>query len=284
MVQNADTAEHPVLRAIVVDDESLARRGLEIRLADVSDIEICQHCRNGREAVAAVAELKPDIVFLDVQMPGMDGFETLKAFSGPDMPWVIFVTAFSEHAIRAFEANAIDYLLKPIDDRRLAVALDRVRAAKQASAAETHRDKLLQLICDMTGESLALADALDGDATDRDAGHARLAIKDGDTTVVLPWADVDWIEAAGDYLCVHAQGTTHVMRSTMKAMEKRLDHRYFVRVHRSTIINKARVSAIRSHINGEYFLTLDGGKQVKVSRSYRACVDQITAPAGESLH
>ncbi|MEN7343092.1 MAG: LytTR family DNA-binding domain-containing protein [Pseudomonadota bacterium] len=263
------------LRAVVVDDEALARRGLEIRLSHIDDVEICRHCRNGREAVDAVKELSPDIVFLDVQMPGMDGFQTLKAFSGPKMPWVIFVTAFSEHAIAAFEANAIDYLLKPIDDRRLAVALDRVRAARDASHAEQHRDRLLQLICEMTGEEVALTDALAGRSN-----NAKLVIKDGDTTVVLPWQEVDWIESAGDYLCVHARGATHVMRCTMKAMEAQLGSTRFVRVHRSTIINADRVESIRSHINGEYFLTLMGGKQVKVSRSYR---DSMGVIADERL-
>ncbi|MFK8054109.1 MAG: LytR/AlgR family response regulator transcription factor [Woeseiaceae bacterium] len=280
----APSVELPPLRAIVVDDESLARRGLEIRLENVADVHICRHCENGREAVAAVDELKPDLVFLDVQMPGMDGFETLRKFSGPDMPWVIFVTAFSEHAIEAFEANAIDYLLKPIDDQRLAVALDRVRAARQASAAEQHRDKLLKMICDMTGENIGLSKALQGEVAANSAQTTKLAIKDGDTTIVVPWEDVDWIESAGDYLCVHACDETHVMRCTMKAMEERLDNRQFVRVHRSTIINKQRVSTVRSHINGEYFLTLDGGKQVKVSRSYRDSIDSITGTRQTVTH
>lgn len=282
--QVTDIASMAPLRAVVVDDEALARRGLEIRLANIDDIEICRHCRNGREAVAAVKELAPDIVFLDVQMPGMDGFQTLRAFSGIHMPWVIFVTAFSEHAIAAFEANAIDYLLKPIDDRRLAIALDRVRAARQARVAGQHRDRLLELVCEMSGENLALADALDNRPTIPSTQTAQLAIKDRDTTVVLPWTDVDWIEAAGDYLCVHALGETHVMRCTMKAMEKQLDKQQFVRVHRSTIINTHRVTKIRSHINGEYFLTMNDGKQVKVSRSYRASIDVITSRTNSVAH
>ncbi|MEM7283249.1 MAG: response regulator, partial [Pseudomonadota bacterium] len=141
------------LRALIVDDEELARRGLEIRLGSVENLSICGHCRNGREAVEAVQELKPNLVFLDVQMPGMDGFETLKQFAGSHMPAVVFVTAFAEHAIRAFEENAIDYLLKPIDDRRLYKAIDRVREHFAVMNAENHRDRLLKLICDMTGES-----------------------------------------------------------------------------------------------------------------------------------
>lgn len=269
-----------VFRVIIVDDEELARRGMEIRLQRESDIEICKQCHNGREAVQAVHQLRPDIVFLDVQMPGMDGFETLREFSGPDMPHVVFVTAFSEYAIKAFDANAIDYLLKPIDDQRLKTALDRVRRASEVQSAVNHRDRLLRLICEITGEEIALESALDGLGEDSPANTRRIAIKDGDTTVCIDLDDVDWIEAAGDYLCVHARGKTHVMRGTMKRMEQFLDEKRFARVHRSTIINIARVQSIRSHINGEYFLSLEGAKEVKVSRSYRDSVQKI---AGDGL-
>lgn len=148
------------LRALIVDDEELARRGLEIRLQEMPDIEVCGHCRNGREAVRDVQSLKPDMVFLDIQMPGMDGFETLRSFAGPDMPAVVFVTAYAQHAIQAFEANALDYLLKPIDDRRLQQAIERVRAHRATVAAAEHRDRLLKLICDITGEEITLDAAL----------------------------------------------------------------------------------------------------------------------------
>ena len=264
------------LRALIVDDEELARRGLEIRLASVDNLTICGHCRNGREAVESVQTLKPNLVFLDVQMPGMDGFETLKQLAGIDMPAVVFVTAFAEHAIRAFEENAIDYLLKPIDDRRLYIAIDRVREHLAARNAEGHRDRLLNLICDLSGESLTLEQALDAQKPAKPAGLQRLAIKDGKTTVCVEFADIDWIEAAGDYLCVHAKGATHVMRGTMKRIEEILSEKQFARVHRSTIVNLDRVQTIRSHTNGEYFLTLDGMKDVKVSRSYRDCIKQFT--------
>ncbi len=272
------------LRALIVDDEELARRGLELRLQGDPGIEICGQSRNGREAVAHVRDLKPDIVFLDIQMPGMDGFETLRAFAGTDMPAVIFVTAFAEHAIRAFEANALDYLLKPIDDRRLKRAIDRVREHLATRDAIGHRDQLLKLICDITGEEVTLDTALDG-RLERDAAKAapvprRLAIKEDGATVCVEIRDIDWIESAGDYLCVHACGKTHVLRGTMKRMADLLDNARFARVHRSTIINVERVRSMRPHTNGECFLTLDGDKEVKVSRSYR---DEVKALLSDQL-
>ncbi len=263
------------LRALIVDDEELARRGLELRLQSDQDIEICGQSRNGREAVEHVRELKPDIVFLDIQMPGMDGFETLRAFAGADMPAVIFVTAFAEHAIRAFEANALDYLLKPIDDRRLKRAIERVREHLATRDAIGHRDQLLKLICDITGEEVTLDTALDGRV--ESPAPRRLAIKEDGATVCVEIRDIDWIESAGDYLCVHARGKTHVLRGTMKRMTDVLDKARFARVHRSTIINIERVRSMRPHTNGECFLSLEGDKEVKVSRSYRDDVKTLLA-------
>ena len=265
-----------ILRALIVDDEKLARRGLEIRLHMVPDIEICAQSRNGREAIRAVREHKPDIVFLDIQMPGMDGFETLRELAGPDMPVVIFVTAFADYAIKAFEANALDYLLKPIDDRRLKKALQRARQHLESRAAVDHRTRLLKLICDLTGEELSLDRALENEGGAAARRPQRLAIKEGKNTACVDVADIDWIDAAGDYLCIHAVGQTHVLRGTMKRMEQILDPELFVRVHRSTIVKIERVKSMRSHINGEYFLTLDGGKEVKLSRSYKASVQRLT--------
>ena len=260
------------LRALIVDDEQLARRGLEIRLQRETDVEVCGQVGNGRQALSAIDELSPDIVFLDIQMPGMDGFETLRRFAGPDMPVVIFVTAFAEHAIRAFEANALDYLLKPIDDRRLAEALEKARAQLMQSGAAVHRDRLLRMICQLTGKELTLDEAL-GSAP----RAAKIAIREGDETVCVPVQDIDWVEAAGDYLCIHANQNTHVLRGTMKGMEQALGDTRFARVHRSTIVNLDRVRSYRNHTNGEYFLTLEGEKEVKVSRSYKQCVQRLHA-------
>lgn len=262
-----------MLRVLIVDDEELARRGLELRLQTETAVEICGQCCNGREALEAIAALKPDVVFLDVQMPGIDGFETLRQFAGPEMPVVVFVTAFAEHAIRAFEANALDYLLKPIDDRRLAKALERVRRHLESREAVAHRSRLLKLICELTGEELSLESALHG--REREPAPRRLAIREGDTTVCVTLSDIDWIESAGDYLCIHACGKTHVLRGTLKRMQSILNEAQFARVHRSSIVNLSRVQSLRKHINGEYFLILGGGKELKVSRTYRDVAQRI---------
>lgn len=257
------------LRALLVDDEELARRGLEIRLEDHPHVEVCGHCRNGREALGAVRELKPDIVFLDIQMPEMDGFETLQAMAATDMPVVIFVTAYDKYAVRAFEANALDYLLKPINDERLAEAVERAREQIDSLAAVTHRSRLLKLICEITGEERTLEQALADPGAGEPAHARRLAIRDGKTVAFVDAADIDCIEAAGDYVCVHAAANTYVLRGTMKRLEEVLDPARFVRVHRSTIVNAQRIRSLRSHTNGEYFLRLDGDKEVKLSRTYR---------------
>lgn len=263
------------LRVLLVDDEELARRGLEIRLLSVPDVDICGHSRNGREALQAIRELKPDIVLLDIQMPGMDGFDVLRQMAGPEMPIVIFVTAYAEYAIRAFEANALDYLLKPIDDPRLHEALDRARKQLEARNAVGHRARLLKLICDMTGEQITLEQALNNLPEDQHRYPERLAIKDGKETACVNVADIEWIDAAGDYLCVHASGKTYVLRGTMKRLEQVLDPARFVRIHRSAIVNAQRVKSTRSHINGECFLTLDCDQELKVSRTYKKNIARL---------
>ena len=263
------------LRALVVDDEELARRGLEIRLKSNPYIEICGQSRNGREALQAVDELKPDVVFLDIQMPGMDGFETLREMANPDMPVVIFVTAYDKYAIQAFEANALDYLLKPIDDRRLDEAIERTRDYLQSRSAVAHRSRLLKLICEITGEELTLEQALSDSPERLHQYPERLAIKDGKTTAFVDVVEIDWIDAAGDYVCIHANHKTYVLRGTMKRLEQVLDPNLFVRVHRSTIVNAQRVESTRSHINGEYFLILDCDKEIKLSRGYKDNLERL---------
>ena len=260
-----------MMRALIVDDEPLARRGLQVRLKEVPDVEVIGECGNGRDAVAAIAAEKPDLVFLDIQMPVMDGFAVLREIQGPEMPLVVFVTAFDEYAIRAFEAHAMDYLLKPVDDARLADALERAREQKDEREAIEHRSRLLELVAELGGvENVSLEELLEKGLAALDAGFLdTLPIKDGSNTIRLRTADIDWIDAAGDYMCVHAEGQTHIMRGTMKKLEDILDPRVFQRVHRSTIVNVNRVRQVRSHINGEYFLILDGDVELKMSRHYK---------------
>lgn len=264
-----------MLKALIVDDEELARRGLEIRLGKFDDIEICAQSCNGREALDAVREHLPDIMFLDVQMPGMDGFDVLRSLSTSNMPAVIFVTAYDEFALKAFDANALDYLLKPINDERLAEAIERARLDSDEKQANEHRSKLLKFVCDLTGQELSLAAALREASGDGQRYPKRLAIRDGGETTCVDVNSIDWIDAAGDYMCVHAAGNTHVLRGTMKHLEDLLNPGDFVRVHRSAIVNRHRVKSLRPHRNGEYFLCLEGNAELKLSRKYKGNIERL---------
>lgn len=264
-----------MLKALIVDDEELARRGLEIRLEKFQDIEICAQSCNGREALEAVREHEPDIMFLDVQMPGMDGFDVLRSLSTSNMPAVIFVTAYDEFALKAFDANALDYLLKPINDERLAEAIGRARLDSDEKQADEHRSKLLKFVCELTGHELSLQAALEAASGDVQRYPKRLAIRDGAESTCVDVDAIDWIDAAGDYMCVHAEGHTHVLRGTMKHLEELLNPEVFIRVHRSAIVNRHRVKSMRPHRNGEYFLSLGGETELKLSRKYKGNLERI---------
>jgi two-component system LytT family response regulator len=264
------------IRAIIVDDEPLARRGLELRLGEAPDVEIVRQCANGREALAAITELQPDLMFLDIQMPGMSGFDVVKQVPQESLPMIVFVTAFDRYAIEAFEAHALDYLLKPVDETRLDRALDRVRGQYQQRQAVAQREQLMAMLADVTGKG----EIEPGAGTGANGGAARryatmLPIRVGRETIRLDVAAIDWIDAAGDYMCVHAAGQTHVLRATMKELEEMLDPEVFQRVHRSTIVNLARVRSLRPHLNGECFLKLESGQEVKLSRSFRDKVELL---------
>jgi two-component system LytT family response regulator len=264
-----------MLRALIVDDEELARRGLEIRLAEFDDIEICGQARNGREALVAVREQSPDLMFLDVQMPGMDGFEVLQNLSGSTMPDIVFVTAYDEFALQAFDANALDYLLKPINDDRLLEAIERVRRHRKAKQADEQRNKLLKFVCELTGRELTLESALQAATDEHQSYPTRIAIRDGSETNCVDVETIDWVDAAGDYMCVHSSGDTFVLRGTMKHLEDLLDPETFVRVHRSAIVNRHRVTSMRPHRNGEYFLQLGDATELKLSRKYKGNLERL---------
>jgi two-component system, LytTR family, response regulator len=269
------------IRTLIVDDEVLSRRGVEIRLRSAADFEIVAQCANGREALAAIQQFKPDLVFLDIQMPGISGFEVLARLPQESLPVVVFVTAYDQYAIRAFEARAIDYLLKPIDDERFAAALARVREHVRARSAADQRDRLMQIIAEVTGcGELALDDLLvHGRKAIEGLRPEVLPIRQGRETLRVPVASIEWIDAAGDYMCIHAGGDTHILRGTMKELEEILDPKLFQRVHRSTIVNLRIVKSLRAHMNGEYFLTLEGGHELKLSRSYRDKVEYFLSGA-----
>ena len=260
------------LRTLLVDDESLARRGLLHRLRNVPDIEVVGEAQNGREALQQIEDLKPDLVFLDIQMPGIGGFEVVQALDPKTMPIILFLTAYDEYAVQAFEANALDYILKPIDENRLHQVLDKVRNQLNQKRALEHKRHLLELVNSMSGKSFSSFEEIEGN---EDGGlvakdPSRLAIRDGGHTTWVEQKDIERIDAAGDYMCVHAGGTTHIMRITMKELERELDNSILQRIHRSTIVNIKHVKEMESHINGEYFLTLRSGHRVKLSRTYKS--------------
>jgi two-component system, LytTR family, response regulator len=263
------------IHTLIVDDEVLSRRGVEIRLRGEPDFEIVAQCANGREALAAVQQYKPDVMFLDIQMPGMSGFDVLAEIPHESLPTLVFITAYDQYAIRAFDARAIDYLLKPIDDERFDLALKRVREQVQSQSATNQRDQLVKLISEITGcGELDLDELLSRGRKALESKHPEiLPIRQGRETVRVPIASIQWIDAAGDYMCVHAGGATHILRGTMKELEDVLDPKLFQRVHRSTIVNLRLVKSLRAHMNGEYFLTLEGGHELKLSRTYRDKVE-----------
>ncbi len=258
-----------VLKAIIVDDEELAREGLEMRLQSFDRLEVVQSCENTKQALAAIVELEPDLVFLDIQMPGKTGLEMIQEIQEELLPMIIIVTAYDSFAVVAFEIHAIDYLLKPVENERLAEAIEKAFQYRARQCAVNEKQRLLDFLVSLTGKSpAAIGELLD--AEDESIEHAdRLAVKDGSSITFVPIMDIDWVDAAGDYMCVHVAGVTHIMRTTMKQLEAKLDPSIFQRVHRSTIVNLNRVEKVSSHINGEFHLTLSCGSSLKMSRSYK---------------
>jgi len=261
------------LRTLLVDDEALSRRGLELRLRVANDIDIVGHCSNGREALEAIREHRPDLVFLDIQMPGLSGFDVLAELQPHELPMIVFVTAYDRFAVQAFEARAIDYVLKPVDDARLAATLAHVRELTEQRTAAAERDQLVDLLTELRGSGEIGSAASEPPGVHREQSPNWLPIRNGRETVRVPVHAIEWVDAAGDYLCIHADGHTHILRATMREMENLLDPRLFQRVHRSTIVNLTRVKSLRAHMNGEYFLRLEGGQELKLSRTYRDKVE-----------
>ncbi len=258
------------LRALIVDDENLARRGLKLRLQEFDNIEIVGECCTGKEALSATAELSPDILFLDIQMPGMDGFEVIQHLQGDSMPMVVFVTAYDQYAIDAFKVHAIDYILKPADETSLAAALDRAREHKRQQDSSSDKARLLSMIGDLTHQHPEhVQRLLDEGKPLGNRYPEKISIKDGQNITRVLSKDIAWVDAAGDYMCIHEGSQIHVMRITMKELEQQLDPEVFQRIHRSTIVNLDRVEKVSAHINGEYQLTLDSGDRLKMSRSYK---------------
>lgn len=242
-----------MIRALIVDDEPLPRERIRTLLAEHRDVEVIGECGDGREAVKKILADRPDLVFLDIQMPELDGFEVVEAISREYLPAVIFVTAFDEHAIRAFEVNAIDYLLKPIHAARFEKAVLRALDRLTRTGARAPEPNLLELV-----ERLR-------------AGRqytARFVVRSGPRLSFVRASDVDWMDAADNYVRLHVAGREHFVRDTLKSVETQLDPATFVRVHRSIIINLDRVESVEPYAHGEYVVTMKDGARLTTSRSY----------------
>jgi two-component system LytT family response regulator len=257
------------LRAIIVDDEDLARRGLSVRLRQLPDVDVIAECSNGREALKAINEEQPELVFLDIQMPGMNGFDVISELQGDDLPMVVFVTAYDHYAVDAFRVHAVDYVLKPIDDDRLHEAVERAMAFRDQSSSTETKEKLIKLVMSMTGESAGSVERMLGEEGAAASYPEKITIRDGQNIQILHVNRIQWVDAAGDYMCIHCDGKTHIMRITMKQLEDLLNPALFVRIHRSTIVNQGMIAGAQTLPNGEYLLNLEDGTQLKVSRSYR---------------
>jgi len=253
------------IRTLLVDDEELARRGLRVRLERAGDIAVVGECGNGGEAIAAIGKLAPDLVFLDVQMPEVSGFDVIAGLDPKRAPHIIFVTAFDQYAVKAFEVNALDYLLKPIDDERFAQALRRAREALASSRDENFGARL----------NAGVASFHQGAAAMR-PGSDRLAIPTGDRVVLLRIAEIDWVEACGNYVSLHIGKKAWLLRETIAAMDQRLAPHGFARIHRSTLVNVERVAELRALANGEFAVLLRDGDELKLSRSFRHALGMLS--------
>jgi two-component system, LytTR family, response regulator len=253
-----------MIRTLIIDDVQLARERLKRCLVEEAGVEIVGECDNGERAVAAIRSLRPDLVFLDVQMPALDGFGVLDALGQERLPAVIFVTAYNEYAIRAFEVNALDYLLKPVDCKRLHKAVARVRsqAASRPHALDLDQ-RFRALIEDIKSPPRYLR---------------RLTIRLTGRTILLPADEIDWVETYGNYLKVHAGRESHLIRGTMQQLETKLNPEKFVRVHRSAIVNIEKVKEIHPRSNGDQDLVLHNGRELMLSRNYR---DKFLSLLGE---
>jgi len=251
------------MRTLIVDDERLARQKIRTLLASHPDVEIIGECKNGLEAVEAIRAEKPELVFLDIQMPGLDGFEVLTKLDGGPLPLFIFVTAHNQHAIRAFDVNALDYLLKPFERSRFEMALQRVRERLSQPRDALMGAQILELLQELRQPSRFLE---------------RMLIKHEGRSFFVKTVDIEWIEAADNYVSIHTRKESHLIRETMAGLEKQLDPGRFVRVHRSAIVNIDSIQEIRQMFHGDYAILLTSGREVPFGRAYR---DRLRSLSGK---
>jgi two-component system, LytTR family, response regulator len=248
----------PMIRTIVADDEPLARNKLRILLDAEAGIEVVAECRNGAETIAAVRSHKPDLLFLDIQMPDADGFEVLNSLSAGEMPATVFTTAYDQFAIRAFEAHALDYLLKPFDQERLHHSIERA----QAEFLKSHDSELAHQLLDALSKG-------------RKSAASRLVIKAGGRVVFIDVDEIHWVEAAANYVKLKTEKDSYLLREAIGHVSERLDPDQFIRIHRSTIVNVKQIKELQPCNSGEYIVVLKSGKELSCSRGYRAGLQQL---------
>jgi two-component system LytT family response regulator len=243
------------IKTLVVDDEALARKRISLLLAEEQDFEILEECASGAKAIQAIESMEPDLVFLDIQMPGINGFDVLRNVEPEQLPLVVFVTAYDQYAVQAFEVHALDYLLKPFEDERFTQTLSRIRERLAGQGNKESRLALMTLL----EEVKARRKEID-----------RLLIKSAGRVFFMPLGKIDWIEASGNYVRIHAAGEVHFMRETMGDMENQLPPARFVRVHRSAIVNLKKIKELLPSTKGEFDIELLNGEKITLSRKYRA--------------
>jgi two-component system LytT family response regulator len=251
------------IRTLIVDDEPLGRERIRTLLADDPEIEVTGECPDGRQAIADIERHKPDLVFLDVQMPEVDGFAVLDAIAGERMPAIIFVTAYDRYAVQAFEVQALDYLLKSFDRERFQAALQRAKEEIRRSKEGFLNERLAGLLEDLQTKQKRLT---------------RLVVKSAGRIVFLRVEEIDWVEAADNYVRVHAGRESHLLRETLQSLESRLSPEKFLRIHRSTLVNLDRIRELRPIFHGDYLVRLNDGTELTLSRNYR---EKLLEPLGQ---
>jgi two-component system LytT family response regulator len=248
-----------MIRTLIVDDEPLARERMRSLLAGEADIAVVGECRDGREAVEAIKGESPDLVFLDVQIPELDGFQVLEAIGAEKAPAIVFVTAYDQYALQAFEVHAVDYLLKPFDEERFRRALERARQALTREKGDLS-EKLLHLLQELKAPQGYME---------------RLVVKSAGRLFFLRTDEIEWVESAGNYVCLHVRGESHLLRETMTGLETRLDPGRFVRIHRTAIVNIDQIKELQPLFHGEYQVVLRDGTELTLSRGYRDRLQEV---------
>ena len=270
------------IRTLIVDDEPLALKLLAAKLSKIDDIEIVGQCKNGREAINSVVEMTPDLMFLDIQMPGMNGLEVVQAIQSDVLPIIVFATAYEQYAIDAFNANAVDYILKPIDNERIERAVHRASQRLEVkSKTEDAKQALIGATQDIQNKNLSESTSSSHENTNQVISPtnttSRVIVKDRDEIHIIEQEQIQWIDAAGDYACIHSNGETLIKRITLKELIEELDPTMFKRVHRSTIVNLKAITKVLPRTKGEFFLQLGEHEKVKVSRNYKEVVKDFLA-------